>query len=150
MPFETQTFTDPALVDAGIALSHDGFLQTWTTFENGLLSGRFAKLDAGSIDNIDASASPVIAGVVLRDLSSPVDKDAFTTDSGDVTQVSVLEQGVVAVAVKAGDTPVYRGAINVHNAADADAGKATTGAGVAVDGYFVREIKTGVWLIRLK
>lgn len=153
MSFSTGYLADPVKVGAGERFDpkSDTVLSA-STFENGLVVGRFAKLDAGSIDNIDSSASPVIAGVVLRKGSNPIE-DASTIDSSLFGQVEYLRAGLVTVDVVAADTPSQFGAVFVKNTNDADAGKATTvddATTEAANAEFIQEVKANVWLVRLK
>lgn len=123
------------------------------TFESGLIIGRFAKLDTGSIDNLDSSATPVIAGVVKREARYPMENGAtVTTEAGSPTGISYVRNGYVAVEVKTGDTPAVFGPVYADNVGATDYGKATVTAtsNVDVGAEFIKEIKTNVWLIRIK
>jgi len=130
----------------GIVLSDD-------TFENGLIAGRFAKVDTASIDNIDSSVTPVIAGVVLRDVAMPVE-DGEAYDSALYTQVGYQREGLVSVQAVTGQTPTLFQAIYVENQTPADYGKATvTSTGNAdANAEFIAIIDgtNDVWQIRLK
>lgn len=153
MSFSTGYLADPVKVGAGERFDPkaDTVLSA-STFENGLAVGRFAKLDAGSIDNIDSSASPVVAGVVLRKASNPIE-DASTIDSNLFGQVEYLRAGLVTVDVVAADTPAQFDSVFVKNTNDADAGKATTvddATTEAANAEFIQEVKANVWLVRLK
>lgn len=118
-------------------------------FETGLKVGRFAKLDTGSVDNLDASATPVVAGVVLRSVSNAIeDGDTYTKEN--TTMIEYQRAGVVTVEVKAGETPEQFGEVTAHNVADADAGKALASGGVATGAEFLFEITPTIWAIRLK
>ena len=118
-----------------------------TVFEDGLIVGRFAKLDTGSIDLMDGSATPDIAGVVMRLVSRGV-------EGGDVIDHTIYDQidymrfGLCTVAVKAAETPALGGRVYVSNAGDANDGLATaTNTDVPVNAEFIKEVKSGVWLI---
>lgn len=119
------------------------------TFEDGLQVGRFAKLDTGSIDNLDASATPVIAGVILRCVTNAIEDDD-TYKTANTSMIEYQRCGVATVEVKAGESPAVFGEVFAHNVADADAGKAVTAAGVATGAEFLFEITPTVWAIRLK
>ena len=156
MSFDTGYLSDPARVGAGERFtSKSDFVLSATTFEDGLIAGRFAKLDSGSIDNIDGSATPVIAGVPLRLASMPVEGDgiynSLNLDPALYGQIQYLRKGAITVSVVDGDTPTKFGQVYVSNAGDADDGKATTtndASTVEATGFeFIMEIKPGVWLV---
>lgn len=152
MAFSTPFSNDPNQVQAGERFGSTQVILSSTTFENGLKVGRFAKLDTGSIDNLDASATPVIAGVVLSNVASAVE-DSDAVDSTLCSQVDYVRQGLVTVEVKAGETPAQFTEVFAHNVADADAGKALAGAGagaVATGAEFIQQVQANVWLVRLK
>lgn len=153
MAFGTGYLSDPVKVGAGERFDpNSAIVLTARTFEDGLVVGRFAKLDSGSLDNIDSSSSPVIAGVVLRNAAGPVE-DLSTIDGSLYSQVEYQRAGLVTVDVVAADTPAQFGDVFVKNTNDADAGKATTvddGTTEAANAEFIEEVKTNVWLIRLK
>lgn len=149
MAFATEYLADPSKVGSGERYAQNQTVLTARTFENGLKIGLFAKLDAGSIDNMDGSATPTIAGVVLRNPAAPV--EANGTVDGDVySQWEYCREGLVTVEVKAGENPVQFGDVFASNAGDADDGKAITAAGIATNAEFIEEVKANVWLIRLK
>lgn len=119
------------------------------TFENGLKAGRFCKLDTGSADNFDGSATPTPYGVVLRKITNALD-NAGTYSTDTTEQVEILRSGMVTVDVKTGETPAILGRVYISNAGDANDGLATaTASDVAVNAEFVREVKTGVWEISM-
>lgn len=126
-------------------------IDTYTTFEDGLIIGRFAKLDTGSLDNLDGSSTPVIGGVVLRNTNNDIIQGSTFTTTGDGAVISVdgITYGLVTVDVVDGDTPAKFGAVYAVNASGSGAnfGKATTTStnNVLVKGYFNREVKTNVW-----
>lgn len=153
MSFATGYLADPVKVGAGERFDpKSDTVLTARTFEDGLVVGRFAKLDTGSLDNIDSSSTPVVAGVVLRKASNPIE-DASTIDSDLFSQVEYLRAGLVTVDVVAADTPAQFGSVFVKNTNDADAGKATTvddATTEAANAEFIEEVKANVWLVRLK
>jgi len=125
------------------------------TFESGLVAGRFCKLDTGSFDNVDGSATPTIAGVVMRVPENPIeDDDTYTDGLGRANTLSVVRNGYVTVTVKTGDTPAMFGTVYVDNTGAADYGKATTTAGGNVDvgAEFIEAVEgsTDVWWIRIR
>ena len=147
MSFGTGQLNDPQKAGAGQRMDQLQLILTAREFEDNLRIGRFAKIDSGSLDNMDGSASPLIAGVVLRDVSRPVeDTDVIDADLYD--QVEYLRQGLVLVDVKSGETPSRFDRVYVSNDGDADDGLATaTNTDVAVNAEFVEEWQTDVWLI---
>lgn len=145
MAFETRYLADPQKIGAGERFGNNNIVLTARTFENGLKVGHFAKLDTGSLDNLDTSATPVIAGVVLRNPAAPVE-DGATVDANLYGQVEYIRQGLVTVRVATGETPAQFGAVYADNAT----GEATaTDTDIAVSGEFIEEVQDGVWLIRL-
>ena len=153
MSFPTGALINAQNVSSGERIGDVNIILSSTTFENGLIVGRFAKLDTGSIDNLDNSATPVIAGVVLRDAANPLE-DGATIDTDNATKVDYIRQGLVLVDVVTGDTPAFGGTVYAHNdaASATDYGKATTTSlnNVEVDAEFIEEYDTDVWLVRLK
>ena len=145
MAFETGYLDDPQKVGAGERYGNNNIVLTARTFENGLKVGHFAKLDTGSLDNLDTSATPVIAGVVLRNPAAPVE-DGATVDADLYGQVEYIRQGLVTVRVATGETPAQFGTVYADNAT----GEATaTNTDIEVSGEFIEEVQDGVWLIRL-
>lgn len=150
MAFATGHLDDPQNVGAGETIGVDNVILTATTFEDELKVGRFAKLDAGSIDNLDSSATPTIAGVVLRNVASAVE-DGDTIDADIYTQINYLRDGIVTIDVVAADTPTKFGTVYAKNTADADSGKASTvndATTVDAGAEFLHEVQTNVWAIR--
>ena len=153
MAFTNYSYTEIGDVDAGVingVLSYK--VDTYTANYNAPLNtGKFAIIKSGNLANMDKTATPVVAGLVLQSMVNAIENgETFVkTGEGAVYQVDVVSWGLATVAVKAGDTPAKFGAIYAVNSGsvDADLGKATTTAtdNVTVKGYFNREIKTGVW-----
>lgn len=147
MAFGTGHLDDPQNVGAGERLGTVHAIFAATDFEDGLRVGRFAKWDTNRLDNFDGSATPVIAGVVLRNVANPVE-DLATIDATLYSQVEYMRQGLVTVRVKAGETPAKFGRVYISNAGDANDGMATaTNTDVDANAEFVEEVQTGVWLI---
>lgn len=151
MAFNQGYLSDPNAVGAGERFDpNSAIVLTARTFEDGLVVGRFAKLDSGSLDNMDSSSTPTIAGVVLRDVALPVE-DGQTVDAALYDQVQYQRAGLVTVEVKDGETPTQFGTVYASNAGDADDGKATaTDTDVETSAEFIEEVDTNVWLIRFK
>jgi len=152
MTFATGALSDMPVVGSGELSGNNNIVLSAATFEDGLIMGRFAKLDTGSIDNIDASVTPVVAGVVLRDVPGAVEQ-AGVVDANTTTHVNYIRSGLVTVDVKTGDTPAAFGDVFVHNLADANAGIATTTDDANTEptnAEWIEEVQSDVWLIRLK
>ena len=152
MAFETGYLSDFNKVGAGEEYGVNNRILGHRSYEDGLKVGRFAKVDSGRLDNMDGSATPVIAGVVIRTPTTSVEADG--TIDADLTtgSVSYMQSGFVTVEVKAGQTPTYKGTVYASNAGDANDGTAQTGAtnGVDTGAIFIEEIQSGVWLIEQK
>lgn len=147
MSFATGALIDIPDVGSGEVYGVAKTVLSATDFENGLLMGRFAKLDSDSIDNFDGSADPVPAGVVLRDVPGAVEQGS-AVDEDTTTKIHYIRFGLVTVDVKTGETPGKFDRVYVSNAGDANDGLATaTNTDVAVNAEFIMEIKTDVWLI---
>jgi hypothetical protein len=147
MAFATTHLDDPQNVGAGERYGVVNTILSTNEFEDGLRVGRFAKWDTGQLDNMDGSATPTIAGVVLRNVANPVE-DAATVDADLQTNTEYIRSGLVSVRVKAGETPARFGRVYASNAGDANDGMATaTNTDVVTNAEFIEEIQTGVWLI---
>jgi hypothetical protein len=147
MAFATGHLDDPQKAGSGELLGTSHIALAAITFEDGLKIGRFAKLDTGSIDNMDSSGTPVIAGVVLRNDAGIVE-DGGTIDSAVYGQIEYLRQGLVTVDAKTGESPTLFSRVYANNDATADAGLATVDAtDVDTNAEFITEIQTDVWLI---
>ena len=151
--FTSHDFKEISEVDAGELNPNLSYkIDTYTANYNAPLNtGKFAIIKSGNLANMDKTATPIVAGLVLQSVTNAIESGETYDKTGDnaVYQVDVVSWGLATVAVKAGDTPAKFGVVYAVNsgAVDADLGKATTTAtnNVAVKGYFNREIKTGVW-----
>ena len=151
--FTSHDFKGISEVDAGELNPNLSYkIDTFTANYNAPLNtGKFAIIKTGNLANMDKTATPVVAGLVLQSPVNAIENGETYVKTGDgaVYQVDVVSWGLATVAVKAGDTPNKFGAVYAVNSGviDADLGKATTTAtnNVAVKGYFNREIKSGVW-----
>jgi len=75
-------------------------------FEDGLIEGRFCKFDEGSIDNLDASDTPVIAGIVKRKITGEIGTGIYSTSGMGIDQVAeVINFGFATVTVTGTATP---------------------------------------------
>lgn len=126
-------------------------VQGFEVWEEGLVPGRFVKHDTGSIDLLDTSATPLIAGVVRRKIASALENPNYTKLGIAPDQVAeVVNFGYVTVEVPTGVTPAKYGQVYAVNIAGADIGKATTvsASNVAVPGCVFWEVKrANVWLV---
>lgn len=151
--FTSHDFKEISEVDAGELNPNLSYkIDTYTANYNAPLNtGKFAIIKSGNLANMDKTATPVVAGLVLQSVVNAIESGETYVKTGDgaVYQVDVVSWGLATVAVKSGDTPAKFGAIYAVNSGsvDADLGKATTTAtdNVSVKGYFNREIKTGIW-----
>ena len=120
-------------------------------FEEGLVPGRFVKYDAGSIDNLDTSATPVIAGIARRKIASALENANYTKLGIAPDQVAeVINFGFATVEVLAGDTPARFQQVYAVNTAGDNLGKATETAtnNAIVPGCVFWEAKApNVWLV---
>ena len=152
MPFFTGSLLDHQKSSAG-EIYDATLVETASTFEDGLKVGLFAKMDGGSLDNVDGSASPVIAGVVKRNPANPVE-DGGAYDASLITAVDFAVSNYVTVQAVSGETPSYGDAIFCENSTSADYGKATTTSTSNADAsaVFVKVVDSAndVWQIRLK
>jgi hypothetical protein len=128
-------------------------IMAFETFEDGLVQGRFCKYDTGSVDNLDGSATPTLAGVTVRDITQATAAntyDSTRTPAGDDVAM-VCNFGYVTVDVTDAATPAKYGQVYAVNAATADAGKATNDSGqLEVQGaIFWEEKDTNVWTVRV-
>jgi hypothetical protein len=148
MSFATGYLSDPNKVQGGESYNEAGVDLSATTFENGLKVGRFAKLDTGSVDNMDGSATPVIVGVINRDDANAVE-DGGTYNTDTVSQISYRREGLVSVNAVSGASLTFGQQVFASNVGDANDGLADDGAGIATTAEFIEEITSGVWLVRL-
>lgn len=152
MSFATGHLNDPATVVAGEEKSVWGLNIPFQSFEDGLKFGRFAKYDSAQLDNMDSSATPQIAGVVLRSQSrSAEDTDSVDSSLGYTVTTRLL--GMVTIEVVSGDTPAKFGAVFASNAGDSNDGKATTtdvATTESTNGIFWEDQGNDVWSVILK
>jgi len=121
-------------------------------FEDGLIEGRFCKFDTGSIDNMDASGTPVIAGIVKRKITGEIGTGIYSTSGMEIDQVAeVINFGFATVTVTEGANPSKYDQVYTVNADSVDAGKATNSSDETIvnGAVFWEEKKAGVWLVRV-
>lgn len=154
MAFATEYLGDFNKVGAGEEYGVNNRILGHRTYEDGLVIGRFAKVDTGSLDNMDGSSTPVIAGVVVRTPTTAVEADGTIDASLTTGSVSYMQNGFVTVGVKSGDSPAYKGAVFACNAGDANDGLAAVAAeagdNIATGAIFIEEVAPDVWLIEQK
>lgn len=138
-------------------------IDSFDKFEDGLKIGLIAKLDAGSIDNLDGSATPVLVGVPKRRVNKAINSDTYVTtpvngladkvaDVCDLGRVTVLmtDTAVAAASAVMGDQ-VYV----INGSGNADNGKVTNNSGetealIVTGAVFNKEKKSGVWVITIQ
>ena len=153
MAFTSAVLAETAKLQSGEVIKSKPYnTEAFGTFEDGLVQGRFVKYDTGSIDNLDASATPTIAGISRRLISGEVGVTTYRS-TGDIvdTVAEVHTTGFATVDVVTGDTPAKYGIAYAVNASGsgADFGKATTTATNNVDSGWVfwEQVDTNVWLV---
>lgn len=148
---DTVLATQPDLMAGEVIASAPHSVSAFEVWEEGLIPGRFVKYDTGSIDLLDVSATPLIAGVVRRKIASALENATYTKLGIAPDQVAeICNFGFVTVEVVTGDTPAKFGQVYATNTAGLDLGKATTTAlnNAAVPGCVFWEAKaTNVWLV---
>ena len=153
MPFTNTTLQDSPDLPAGEVITASPYnVSAFELFEDGLIEGRFCKFDTGSIDNMDASATPVIAGIVKRKITGEIGTGIYSTSGMEIDQVAeVINFGFATVTVTGAANPSKYDQVYTVNAASVDAGKATeSSAETIVKGaVFWEEKKAGVWLVRV-
>ena len=156
MAFNDTTLQDNPDLGAGEVIKASPFnVSAFELFEDGLVEGRFVKYDTGSIDNMDGSASPVVAGIARRKITGEIGTGIYSTSGQAIDQVAeVINFGFATVAVTDAADPAKYDAVQFVNATGADAGKATdadvaTGIVSAGDVVFWEPKAAGVWLVRI-
>lgn len=153
MAFNNTTLDENLDLPAGEVLkSSPSNVSAFEVFENGLVEGRFAKFDSGSVDNLDASATPVLAGIVRRKITGEIGTGVYSTTGAEIDQVAeVINFGFATVTVTDAATPAKYDQVYTVNAATADAGKATDDSGqlIVPGAIFWEEKQSGVWLVRI-
>ncbi len=134
-------------------------------YQDGLKIGRFAQnLTVSSVvtlSNLTGAPNPIFAGVVLRSVGDLVEFPGLAENTGFLISEpnqAFIRQGMVTVELaKSSGVPAQFDPVYVVNAAsNADNGNATTsgdGAGIAltgISGEYIKEVKPGFWLIRIK
>lgn len=154
MAFNNTVLTEvPDLMPGEVIAASPHNVSAFDVFEEGLVPGHFVKYDAGSIDLLDASATPLIAGVARRKIASALENANYTKLGVAPDSVAeICDFGHVTVQIPTGITPAKYGQVYAVNIAGADIGKATTVStnNAAVPGCVFWEKKgTNSWLIRI-
>ena len=83
MAFTDPYTANPEQIGSGVTTEAYTFNALATTnFQDGITVGRFAQLKAGVLSDMDATATPTVAGVVKREARYPI-----TTDSTIATGI---------------------------------------------------------------
>ena len=156
MAFNNTVLQDNPDLGAGEFIAASPYnVSAFERFEDGLVEGRFVKFDTGRIDNIDGSATPVIAGIARRKITGEIGTGIYSTTGTAIDQVAeIINFGFATVTVTDAASPARYEAVNYVNAATADAGKATDAAvtaGIvsAGDVVFWEQKAINVWLVRI-
>ena len=148
MTFDSAASMEMPEVGAGVATLVDrSYIYTASEggvpFEDGLKIGRFAQIKAGVLSNMDGTATPVVAGVVLRSPARPVTEDMiYSKEFCD--NVNYLRAGMVTVE-GTGTAPDYLAPVFIN----VDGVATKSNSDTAVNAEFLEEKQSGVWLIRL-
>jgi len=124
-------------------------------FEDGLIEGRFCQFASGSINNLNASAAPIVAGVVRRKITGEVGTGIYSTTGAEVDNVAeVINFGFATVTVTDAAAPARLDPVYAINLDTAERGKATqdsaaTGAEALEDVVFWEQKTAKVWLVRI-
>jgi hypothetical protein len=153
MAFTSAVLEESKKLGSGEVLRTRPFnVEAFSTFEDGLVQGRFCKFDTGSVDNLDNSSTPKIAGIVTRLIGGEQGVTTYRKTGTIVDTVAeVMTVGFATVTIVTGNTPARYGIAYAVNASGsgADFGKATTTSTNNVDsGYvFWEQVDTNVWLV---
>lgn len=111
MAFTSAVLEESKKLGSGEVLRTRPFnVEAFSTFEDGLIMGRFAKFDTGSVDNLDNSATPKIAGIVTRLIGGETGVNTYRNTGTLVDTVAeVVTTGFATVDVVTGATPVRYG-----------------------------------------
>lgn len=155
MPFDNTVLGQITDLKAGEVIASSPYsISAFEIFEDGLIEGRFCKFDTGSIDNLDASATPVIAGIAKRKISGEIGTGVYSTSGQGIDQVAeVINFGYATVTVTDAADPSKYDPVYAINLDSAERGKATeasgaTGALLISDCVFWEAKADGVWLVR--
>lgn len=157
MAFDTAVLQEAPDLGAGeVIKSSPHSVQVFELFEDGLIEGRFAKYDTGSLDNLDASATPKIAAIVKRKITGEIGAGVYSTTGQAIDSVAEgITYGYATVTVQDAAAPTKYDPVYAINLASAEAGKATqdslaTGAVAVPNVDFWEQKAANVWLVRIK
>jgi len=163
MAFNDGVLDEVTQIEEGEVITTSPFnVDSYDKFEDGLIIGRFAKLDTGSVDNLDGSVTPVFAGVPKRKVNKAIDSQVYVSvpvngladANADVCNFGRVTVLMTATAVAA-DTAVEGDQVYVINgAANADNGMVTdnaaeTDALIVTGAKFKREKLSNVWVVTI-
>lgn len=130
-------------------------VSAFEVFEDGLIEGRFVKFDTGSIDLLDASVTPKIAGIAKRKIDGEIGTGVYSTSGTEIDSVAeVINFGYATVTVQDAAAPSKYDPVYAINLASAESGKATedsgaTGALLVANVVFWEQKAANVWLVRI-
>ncbi len=156
MPFDTAVLQNVQDLPAGEVITASPYnVSVFEKFEDGLIEGRFIKFDTESADKLDASATPVIAGIAKRKVTGEIGDGIYSTTGQEVDQVAeVVNFGFATVTVTDAAAPSKYAPVYTINAATAETGKGTqdsgaSGALLVANVVFWEQKATNVWLVRM-
>ena len=154
MAFDNTVLQDNADLGAGEVIKASPYnVSAFEIFQDGLIEGRFVKYDTGSIDILDSSATPVIAGIARRKITGEIGTGVYSTTGQEIDQVAeVINFGFATVTVTDAADPSKYDPVYVINLDTAEAGKATEIVGTNLlveDVVFWEQKAANVWLVRL-
>lgn len=151
MSFETGFLTEAPNTGEGEKFGGAKIELSTPDFETGLKVGYFAQYLGTTLSNIDATATPKIAGVVMRDMGTAISSNA-TIDKSIESNAMFINQGLVSVVGLDTDTPLPLDTIFMINVAGATGGTATTtstASTVDTTAQYIRTLSDGKWLIKI-
>ena len=131
-------------------------VDSFDKFEDGLAIGKFAKLDTGSVDNLDGSATPLLIGVPVRKVNKALESNTYDSTGTVVDKnANICNFGRITVEATSVAVPTVGAQVYVINgAANADNGRVTQNAGetdalIVTGAIFKEEKQTGVWVVTI-
>lgn len=157
MSFDNAVLEEAPDLDAGeVIKSSPHSVQAFEVFEDGLIEGRFAKYDSGSLDNLDASATPKVAAIVKRKVTGEIGGGVYSTTGQSIDSVAEgITYGYATVTVQDAADPTKYDPVYAINLDSDERGKATedsgaTGALAVANVDFWEQKAANVWLVRIK
>lgn len=157
MAFETAVLENAPDLGAGeVIKSNPHSVQVFEVFEDGLIEGRFAKYDTGSLDKLDASVTPKVAAIVARKVTGEIGAGVYSTTGQAIDSVAEgITYGYATVTTTDAAAPTKYDPVYAINLASGETGKATQDSGatgaLAVAGVdFWEQKAANVWLVRIK